>query len=123
MGELVRAVEDDIGKFKDYKNTPAQNHFGNIPVAYQVQKSKMFSIKSTEDHANIQLTMAPGKDAPGNDLLFLDADTGENGRLMAHLADLFRQEVHGRHAPVRRPRVLGGRQPQPASRRRGGGGQ
>lgn len=95
MGELVRAIKDDIGKFKAYKNTPAQNHFGNIPAVYQVQKSKMFSVKSTEEHGNVQLTMAPGKDASGNDLLILDADIDENGKLLAHLADLFKHKFTG----------------------------
>lgn len=95
MGEAIRTIKDDIGKFKDYKNTPAQNHFGNIPAAYQVQKSKMFSIKSTEDHGNVQLTMAPGKDASGNDLLILDVDIDENGKLLAHLADLFKHKFTG----------------------------
>ena len=95
LGEIVRAIKDDIGKFKGYKNTPAQNHFGNIPAAFQVQKSKMFSIKSTEDHGNVQLTMAPGKDAGGNALLILDADIDENGQLMAHLADLFKHKFSG----------------------------
>jgi hypothetical protein len=95
MGKIVRAIKDDVGKFKDYKNTPAQNHFGNIPAVYQVQKSKMFSVKSTEDHGNVQLTMAPGKDSSGNDLLILDADIDENSRLMAHLADLFKHKFTG----------------------------
>ena len=95
MGDIVRAIKDDIGKFKDYKNTPAQNHFGNIPAVYQVQKSRMFSIKSDEDHGNIQLTMAPGKDASGNDLLILDTDIDEDGKLLAHLADLFKHKFTG----------------------------
>jgi hypothetical protein len=95
MGEIVRAIKDDLGKFKDYKNTPAQNHFGNIPSVFQPQKSKMFSIKSTEDHGNIQLTMTPGKDASGNDLLVLDADIDEDGKLMAHVADLFKHKFNG----------------------------
>ena len=95
MGKIVRAIKDDVGKFKDYKNTPAQNHFGNIPAVYQVQKSKMFSVKSTEDHGNVQLTIAPGKDSSGNDLLILDADIDENGKLMAHVADLFKHKFTG----------------------------
>jgi hypothetical protein len=95
MGEIVRAIKDNLGKFKTYKNTPAQNHFGNIPAAFKVQKSKMFSIKSDEDHGNVQLTMAPGKDAAGNDVLVLDADIDENGRLLAHLADLFKHKFTG----------------------------
>ena len=95
MGKIIRAIKDDIGKFKDYENTPAQNHFGNIPAAFKVQKSKMFSIKSSEDHGNVQLTMAPGKDSAGNELLILDADIDENGQLMAHVADLFKHKFTG----------------------------
>ena len=95
MGDLVRAIKKDIGKFKAYKNTEAKNHFGNIPPAFQPQKSKMFSLKSTEEQGNIQLTLAPGKDAAGNDLLVLDADIDENGKLMAHLADLFKHKFTG----------------------------
>ncbi len=95
MGEVVRTIKSDFGKFKDYKTTPSQNHFGNIPAVYQVQKSKMFSIKSTEDHGNVQLTLAPGKDASGNDLLVLDVDIDENGQLLAHLADLFKHKFSG----------------------------
>ncbi len=95
MGEIIRAIKSDIDKFKAYKNTPAQNHFGNIPTVFQPQKSKMFSIKSDEDHGNIQLTMAPGKDAAGNDLLILDTDIDEDGKLLEHLADLFKHKFTG----------------------------
>ena len=95
MGEIIRAMKNSIGDFKDYKNTPAQNHFVNIPSAFQPVKSKMFSIKSTEDHGNIQLTIAPGKDAAGGDLLILDTDIDEDGKLMAHLADLFKHKFTG----------------------------
>lgn len=95
MGEIVREIKDNIGKFKDYENTPSQNHFGNIPSSFQPQKSKMFSIKSSEDHGNVQLTMAPGKDAGGNPLLILDADIDENGKLFAHLMDLLKHKFTG----------------------------
>ncbi|MGH9971984.1 MAG: hypothetical protein ACREBG_29915 [Pyrinomonadaceae bacterium] len=95
MGEIVRAIKKDIDKFKDYENTPAQNHFNNIPPAFKPQKSKMFSIKSSEDHGNLQLTMAPGKDSAGNDLLILDADIDENGKMFQHLMDLFKHKFSG----------------------------
>lgn len=95
MGEIVRAIKNDLGKFKDYKNTPAQNHFNNIPAALNPQKSKMFSVKTTEDHGNVQLTLAPGKDSAGNELLILDADIDENGRLLEHLADLLKHKFTG----------------------------
>ena len=95
MGELVRQIKDNLGQFKDYKNTPAQNHFENIPASFQPQKSKMFSIKSDEDHGNVQLTMAPGKDPAGNPLLILDADIDENGKLFEHLMDLLQHKFSG----------------------------
>lgn len=95
MGLIVRTIKDHIAQFNDYKPTPAQNHFGNFPASYQVQKSKMFSIKSQETHGNVQLTLAPGKDAAGNELLLLDADIDENGALLEHLADLFKHKLTG----------------------------
>lgn len=95
MGEIIRTIKNDINNFKAFKNTPAQNHFGNIPPVFQTQKSKMYSIKSDEDHGNIQLTMAPGKDSAGNDLLILDTDIDEDGKLLAHLASLFKHKFSG----------------------------
>jgi hypothetical protein len=95
MGEVVRTIKDNIGKFKDYENTIAQNHFGNIPAAFKVEKSKMFSIKSSENQGNVQLTMAPGKNAAGNDVMILDADIDENGDMFKHLMDLFKHKFSG----------------------------
>jgi hypothetical protein len=95
MEQLVRTISNDIGQFPEYKKTPAQNHFGNFPAAFNIVKSKMVSIKSREDHGNVQLTLAQGKDATGNDTFLLDADIDENGKLMAHLADLFKHKFNG----------------------------
>ena len=95
MGELIREIKQNLSQFKDYKNTPAQNHFENFPASLQVQKSRMFSVKSDEDHANIQLTIAPGKDSDGNEAFYLDADIDENGQLLAHMADLFKHKISG----------------------------
>ena len=95
MGDLIREVKKNLSKFKDYKDTPAQNHFENFPASLQVQKSKMFSVKSDEDHANVQLTIAPGKDSNGNEAFYLDADIDENGRLLAHMLDLFKHKISG----------------------------
>ena len=55
----------------------------------------MFSIKSREDIGNVQLTMAPGRDQAGNEILMLDADIDENGKLLLHLADLFKHKFSG----------------------------
>lgn len=99
MGEIVRRIKDDIGEFEEYEHTPAGNHLENVrdnaPEGYRVIKSKMFSVKTSEDHANLQLTMAPSKDEAGNDVMLLDADIDENGKLLEHLADLFRHRFTG----------------------------
>ena len=95
MEQLVRAISADIGQFPEYKRTNAQNHFGNFPAVYNIIKSKMVSVKSREEHGNVQLTMAQGKDSTGNDIFLLDADIDENGKLLEHLADLFKHKFNG----------------------------
>jgi hypothetical protein len=95
MGQIVRAIKDNIEEFPDYKNTPAQNHFGNLPAGYEVKKSKMFSIKSNEDNGNLQLTMAPAIDPDGQEVLILDADIDEEGKLLPHISTLFLHKFTG----------------------------
>lgn len=95
MGELVRHIADNDSQFKDYEKSPSGIHFPNIPSVFQPKKNTMFSIKSGEDHGNVQLTMAPGKDASGNPLLVLDADIDENGQMFAHLMDLLKHKFSG----------------------------
>lgn len=95
MGQIIRTIKDNIGNFPEYKNAVAQNHFNSFPAAYQVQKSKMFSIKSDEKKGNVQLTMAPGKSPLGDDVLLLDTDIDENGELFKHLADVFKHKFTG----------------------------
>lgn len=93
MGDAIRALRE--GGNPDYKKAPADLHHGNFPVEFRVAKSKMFSVKTTEANGNLQLTLAPGRDSTGNDILLLDADMDENGKLLAHLADLFKHKVTG----------------------------
>lgn len=95
MGRIVRAIKDKIKDFKEYKDTPAGNHFGNIPIGYSVKKSKMFSIKTQEKLGNLQLTISPAIAPDGNEVLLLDADIDENGELFKHLADLFKHKFSG----------------------------
>ena len=99
MGQIVRRIKDDIDKFKDYKHTPAGNHHKNMPKTYTVPKPCMFSIKSREDHGNIQLTLAPATDPQGKSVLLLDADIDESGRLFDHLVDVFKHKFTGGTQP------------------------
>jgi len=104
MGAIIRAIKDDLNKFPDYKHTPAGNHYEDIqqavPEGFKVLKSKMFSIKSKEEHANIQLTIAPTKDLEGQEVVVLDADIDENGRLLEHLGDLIKHKITGGTHPI-----------------------
>lgn len=95
MEASVRKISGDIGAFPGYKKTNAQNHFGNFPPAFNVVKSKMVSVKTKEENGNLQLTMARGKDSTGADIFLLDADIDENGKLMAHIADLLKHKFNG----------------------------
>ncbi|MBS1811003.1 MAG: hypothetical protein JST84_22765 [Acidobacteria bacterium] len=94
MGTIVRTIKDNLNQYKMYKHTNAQNHYENVagaaPADFKVLKSKMFSIKSDEETGNIQLTLAPARDAEGDEILLLDVDIDENGTLMKHLCDMFK---------------------------------
>lgn len=99
MANAVQTIRDNIDQFSDYERAPSDLHFDfmqqNMPAGYQVFKTKMFSIKSGEEHANIQLTIAPSKDPSGNDVTLLDADIDESGELIAHLLDVFMHKFTG----------------------------
>jgi len=95
MGEIVQTIRKNIGDFPEYIKAVAFNHFGNMPPEFGVSQSRMFSIKSKEDKGNLQLTFGPGKDAEGNDVLVLDADIDEDGKLLAHLASVFKHKITG----------------------------
>lgn len=95
MGEKVKAIRDNIDDFPDYIKAVAFNHFDNMPPRFGVSKSKMFSIKSKEDKGNLQLTLGPGKVSSGKDVLVLDADIDEDGKLLAHLASVFKHKITG----------------------------
>jgi hypothetical protein len=89
----VRAIRQEFDRYEDYKDTPSGNHHGNMPAQFGVPKSKMFSIKSKDEKGNVQLTFGPGRDGEGNDVMVLDADIDESGRLLEHMADVFRHKL------------------------------
>ena len=104
MATIVRTISDDIGSFPDYKRTNALNHLGGIreglPAGFTVPGSGLVSIKNKPEHANIQLTMAPARDSNGRDVMILDADIDEDGRLLEHLADLIKHVITGGTHPI-----------------------
>jgi hypothetical protein len=95
MLDRVKQISKDIAEFPEYKRTPAENHAKNVPTGYKFSKKDMVSIKTREDHGNIQLTLTPAVDPSGTSVIVLDSDIDENGKLMAHLGDLFKHRVTG----------------------------
>jgi len=91
----VQQISDNIDQFDDYKRTPVGDHGDNIPAGFAFTKNRMVSIKTKEDHGNLQLTLTPATDSSGASVTILDADIDENGKLMAHLADLFKHRFNG----------------------------
>ncbi len=91
----VTKIHTDIDQFPDYKRTPVGDHNRNIPAGFTFSKSSMVSVKTKEDTGNLQLTLTPATDAEGKSVTILDADIDENGKLMAHLGDLFKHAFTG----------------------------
>lgn len=92
MGEVVRHIKDNLPKFNGYESATAGNHFDKLQETlpeFRIFKTKMFSVKTDDANGNLQLTLAPAKDAGGNDVLLLDADMDENGKMLKHLIDVF----------------------------------
>jgi hypothetical protein len=95
----VKEIHNDIDQFEDYKKTPVGDHAKNIPAGFAFAKSAMISIKTKEENGNVQLTLTPATDSDGTAVTLLDADIDENGKLMAHLADLFKHKFTGGTQP------------------------
>jgi hypoxanthine phosphoribosyltransferase len=53
----------------------------------------MFSVKTTDQKGNLQLTLGPGTAPDGTNVLVLDADIDENGETLAHALDVFKHKA------------------------------
>jgi hypothetical protein len=95
MLDRVSTILGHLDDFPDYKKAPVGDHGKNIPPAYTFRKSDMISVKTREEQGNLQLTLTPAKAPGGVDVVLLDADIDENGKAMAHLADLFKHKFNG----------------------------
>lgn len=102
MPARIQEVRDNFDLHKDvYKHAPVGEHHKNMPKAFAVVKNSMFSIKTTEDHGNLQLTVGRGTDPEtGREAWLLDTDIDENGKLLVHLGDLFRHRFTGGTHPA-----------------------
>jgi hypothetical protein len=95
MRTRVKTILDRIDDFDLYKPTPVGDHFKNIPSGFSFARKDMVSVKTREEHGNLQLTLTQAKDIDGKAVTILDADMDENGKLMAHLGDLFKHKFNG----------------------------
>jgi len=95
MLSRVEEIRGNFDRFEFYKPAPIGDHAKNIPAGLTFAKGRMVSIKTQEEHGNLQLTLTPATDADGSAVTVLDADIDENGKLMAHLADLFKHRFTG----------------------------
>jgi hypothetical protein len=98
LADLVRFIRNNHKTFREeYEPADSSLHFKNFPAEFRstFQPSDMFSIKSTEALGNLQLTLAPAKDAAGQNILLLDADIDENGELLRHFFDLLKHRFTG----------------------------
>lgn len=95
MFARVKQIHAAVDEFDLYKRTPVGDHNKNIPPGFTFKKSDMVSIKTKEEFGNLQLTLTPATDSSGTAVTLLDADIDENGKLMAHLADLFKHRFNG----------------------------
>ena len=102
MPARIQEVRDNIENHKDvYKRAPVGDHHKNLPPSFAVAKNTMFSIKTTEDHGNLQLTVGRGTDPDtGAEVWLLDTDIDENGDLFSHLGDLFKHRFTGGTHPT-----------------------
>jgi len=99
MASAISTIKKNIQHFEDYKHRPAGNHLGNFPPGFGVASDTLQSIKSKEKHGNIQLTVGRANDPTGGSVALLDADIDENGKLIAHLANLFKHAFNGGTPP------------------------
>ena len=91
-------VVDGAGPdFTIYEYAPGGPEFHQVEdVLVSLDGVNFFSVKSTEDYGNIQLTLGPGTHpTTGESVWLLDADIDENGRLMKHFGDLVKHKFTG----------------------------
>ena len=98
MARVVREIRANIDAFdKDFERADSSLHRKNVPAALQPRIADMFSIKSTHDQGNYQLTLV---ELSGPDAVLLDADIDESGTFWGHARDLFKHKVTGGTHPV-----------------------
>jgi hypothetical protein len=98
MARVVREIRASIDAFDgDFELADASLHRKNVPAALQPRIADMYSIKSTHDQGNYQLTLI---ELQGSDSVLLDADIDESGTFWGHARDVFKHKVTGGTHPV-----------------------
>ena len=86
---MVKKIRGNIGGYPTYEKGTTGLHVGNIPAEFELFEDT--SIKSTDDFANLQLSVfkVVDKATRSKTDYILDADIDENGNLARHLIDVF----------------------------------
>lgn len=93
MAAIVEKILLNPEQYQEYRAAEdPEGHRKNVPEPHRPRIQRVFSIKSGEKNANLQITVFTTDD-PG--LVVLDADIDENGELLAHLADVFKHWFTG----------------------------
>jgi hypothetical protein len=89
MFELVSNIFNQIDQHPDFVRADTSLHTQNIPEPYKSRLVSMVSIKSNDDHGNLQLTMGQSVADNGEPAFLADCDIDEDLELVQHLADVF----------------------------------
>jgi hypothetical protein len=101
MWNRVKAIHDNIGQNPGFVRADTLLHTGNISSPFAAGVVEMISIKSNDQHGNLQLTMARSVDAASGATTFLlDADIDEDLNFFLHARDLFVHVFSGGTHPV-----------------------
>lgn len=93
MAGIVETVRSNLDRFEEYRAAEdPEGHRKNVPEPLRGRVQRIFSVKSDERNANVQVTVFTTDDP---NLVILDADIDENGELLAHLADVFKHWFTG----------------------------
>jgi len=89
MWSLVSEIFDNIDRHPEFVRADTSLHTENIPEPYRSHLVRMVSVKSNDDHGNVQLTMAQSAAANGDPVFLADCDVDEDLELFHHIADVF----------------------------------
>ena len=100
MFDMVSKIFNEIDQHPDFVRADTSLHTQNIPEPYKSRLVRMVSIKSNDDHGNLQLTMGQSTADNGDPVFLADCDIDEDLEVVQHLADVFTHIFTGGTHPI-----------------------